>query len=276
MLCSDEQQICLNDEYVIVEDAEVKSLEGRILKSESYVVINCSEGVLNFAVDMREMSIMAGSVVYLMPRQLYEIIHVSEDFRATLLCMSESFLQWLDLKQTMFYRDLSGLPIRATSYGSFEKYIDICKDIIRIDQNPEKKEVIYYLTKAYLLAMSHFRILEPGNARERNASSEIMERFMNMLHPDDIFHRSVGYYACALCISPKHLSSVSRKITGFGATYWIDRTAILNAKRLLTSTCLPISEISSQLEFSNQSSFGSFFKQHTGMTPSEYRKTASI
>ncbi|MSB60929.1 helix-turn-helix domain-containing protein, partial [Paeniclostridium sordellii] len=43
-------------------------------------------------------------------------------------------------------------------------------------------------------------------------------------------------------------------------------------KALLSSSTLSIQEISDRLNFANQSFFGKYFKQHVGISPTEYRK----
>ena len=47
------------------------------------------------------------------------------------------------------------------------------------------------------------------------------------------------------------------------------------AIRELTATARPIWDIADALGFSSQFYFTNFFKKHTGMTPSEYRKVYS-
>jgi hypothetical protein len=54
------------------------------------------------------------------------------------------------------------------------------------------------------------------------------------------------------------------------AGQWIDAYVILEAKTLLKSGKLTIQQISEQLNFSNQSFFGKFFKRCAGMSPKDY------
>ena len=79
------------------------------------------------------------------------------------------------------------------------------------------------------------------------------------------------HYADRLCISPKHMSMVVKKVSGRTASDWIDDYVILQAKQMLRSSSLTIQEVSRELNFSNQSFFGKYFKKHVGMSPSEYR-----
>ena len=61
-------------------------------------------------------------------------------------------------------------------------------------------------------------------------------------------------------------------LTGKSAGAWIDDYVILEAKALLKSTTLTILQVSEALNFANQSFFGKYFKQHTGVSPTQYRR----
>lgn len=52
-----------------------------------------------------------------------------------------------------------------------------------------------------------------------------------------------------------------------------DDYVVLEAKTLLKSTNLTILQISEELHFANQSFFGKYFKQHTGLSPMRYRRS---
>lgn len=52
---------------------------------------------------------------------------------------------------------------------------------------------------------------------------------------------------------------------------WIERYTVLNAKSLLKTTALSVSEISDRLNFPAPSDFGKYFKKFTGYSPREFR-----
>lgn len=97
------------------------------------------------------------------------------------------------------------------------------------------------------------------------------ERFMQILSRNYIQERSVGFYAEQMNLTPKYLTTVIRKASGRTATDWINSFVILEAKNLLKYSALSIQEIAYRLNFPNQSFFGKYFKNHTGLTPSAYR-----
>jgi AraC family transcriptional activator of pobA len=63
-----------------------------------------------------------------------------------------------------------------------------------------------------------------------------------------------------------------KNVSNRTAGEWIDNYVVLEAKALLSSSTLSIQEISDRLNFANQSFFGKYFKQHVGISPTEYRK----
>jgi AraC-like DNA-binding protein len=79
------------------------------------------------------------------------------------------------------------------------------------------------------------------------------------------------FYADKMHLSPKYLSAVVKKVSGQTPSNWIDGLVIMEAKNLLKYSEMNIQEIAYQMNFPNQSFFGKYFKQRTGMTPSTYR-----
>lgn len=128
------------------------------------------------------------------------------------------------------------------------------------------------LVKAYLTGLSHFANETTDSKKPKNANERVMKEFIALLSSPSAIHMPLDYYARILNISPKHLSFISRYSTGFNALHWIDQYTILEAKSLLSNSDLVIYDIATRLHFSNQSVFGRFFKRHTGITPSAFRR----
>ncbi len=81
----------------------------------------------------------------------------------------------------------------------------------------------------------------------------------------------MGFYARQLCITPKYLTTLIKRISGLSVSEWIDNYVIIEAKTLLKYSTMSIQEIAYYLNFPNQSFFGSYFKRNTGMSPSQYK-----
>lgn len=100
----------------------------------------------------------------------------------------------------------------------------------------------------------------------------LFRRFMELLAENGGMERSVSAYAEKLCITPKYLSSLSKKVSGRTALSWIHQFTIDAIIKRLRYSNMTIKEISDTMNFPNISFFGKFVKSQTGMSPSEYRR----
>ena len=82
---------------------------------------------------------------------------------------------------------------------------------------------------------------------------------------------TVQYIADQLNISPTYLSDMLKNITGLTAQQHIHEKLIENAKELLSTSNLSVSEIAYQLGFEFPQSFNKLFKKKTDLTPLEYK-----
>ncbi|CAH1195651.1 HTH-type transcriptional activator RhaR [Paenibacillus auburnensis] len=73
-------------------------------------------------------------------------------------------------------------------------------------------------------------------------------------------------------LSPKYLSSLFKKEVGITVSEYIQNTKINEAKKLLSLSKTPISEICTLLNFNDQSYFTKVFKKVSGVTPMYYRE----
>ena len=133
------------------------------------------------------------------------------------------------------------------------------------------------LVKALLLAMFYdmsnviYRVERQGNRKHTRAEA-IFANFIRLLEDNFRTQHRVSWYAEQLCITPKYLSEIVKKISLRTPNEWIDSYVILEARVLLKNTTKSIKEITDELNFPNQSFLGKYFKEHVGVSPSEYRK----
>lgn len=78
-------------------------------------------------------------------------------------------------------------------------------------------------------------------------------------------------YAEMLFVSPHQLNIICKQFSGIPAGMYIRNRLLLEAKRLLVNFELHINEIAFELDFSDASNFGKFFRKYTDMTPEQFR-----
>ena len=79
--------------------------------------------------------------------------------------------------------------------------------------------------------------------------------------------------ASAMCIGRTQLNRKIKAITGCKTTEYILMARLSKAKKLLTSTSMPVSDVALQCGMEDVSYFSTIFRKHIGVTPSAYRNS---
>ena len=114
---------------------------------------------------------------------------------------------------------------------------------------------------------------QPSHNSEMKRSDNILKEFAELLSQHIMKETSLEFYSEKLCISKQYLSLIVKEKTRVtaGRIVAVMRTEV--ASRLLRDPDLTLQQISDMLSFSDQSSFGKFFKKHTGVSPLRYRQS---
>ncbi len=83
---------------------------------------------------------------------------------------------------------------------------------------------------------------------------------------------SANAYAEERGVSLNYLNRLVKKSTGRPLSTWIDIARVNRAKRLLKESRAPVIDIAAEVGLLDQAYFARFFRKHTGMTPTEFRK----
>lgn len=103
-------------------------------------------------------------------------------------------------------------------------------------------------------------------------TASIMRKFITMLENGDYKkNREVSYYADALCVTPKYLSELCKKVSGYSANFWINRFTTIELSRLLKDKSLQFTDIADMFNFSSQSHFSRYVERYLGAYPSVFR-----
>src|SRR5690606_34341115 len=106
---------------------------------------------------------------------------------------------------------------------------------------------------------------------EADKNSHILAQFKTLLSEHFREERQVSFYADKMHLTPKYFSTVIKEVSGKTAGEWINDMLLLEAKVRLQNKGQSIAQIAYDLNFSDPSHFGKFFKKHIGVSPLEYR-----
>ncbi|MDE5642630.1 MAG: AraC family transcriptional regulator [Muribaculaceae bacterium] len=258
----------------------------RPVQTEGMAVLLVLSGSMNIEVNMTEYLLEADSLLVVPPRTLiYVDSGKTQSADVCLLFMAPNFLHEININ----YAALSmpaplekPSPVRSLSPAQtalLRRYFDLLSEVtrnqanLRLDTNIASSLVS---AMVYQVAQFHYKELaerSPQSETPGSRPSNYVNEFIRLLQLHYMNERSVTFYAEKLFISPKYLSLLVKKATGRSASRWIDDRVIMEARNLLRYSGKNIQQVAYMLNFSNQSSFGKYFKHLTGMSPTEYQKS---
>lgn len=113
----------------------------------------------------------------------------------------------------------------------------------------------------------------PSHNPDMKRSESIMKSFADLVAQNIRKETSVEFYAEKLCISKQYLSLIVKEKTGVTIGTILSTMRAETAARMLRDPEMTLQQIAEELSFADQSSFGKFFKKHTGLSPLKYRQT---
>lgn len=113
---------------------------------------------------------------------------------------------------------------------------------------------------------------EPMHHSEMRRADGILKEFSELLVRHIQTETSIGFYAEKLCISKQYLSLIVKEKLHVTIGTVLASMRVEMAARKLRDPELSIQQIAEEMSFSDQSSFGKFFKKHTGTSPLKYRQ----
>lgn len=241
------------------------------------------EGEADLTVDHMPYKLIKGSFLTLMPSHTLRMIHVDEDFRGYLIAMSSSFMNDYGLFRQKNTSMLRYMEIRKNPCAVFEpSEAEVVRDQMLLVRSKIRQKDHYFYKEIMQNALAGL-MLELGNIfsakKEFTASpalsrkEDLLEQFLKLLFENCREQHGVAYYAERLFITPQYLSLILKTLTGKSANKWIDDALIMEARVLLKAPQATVQQVADLLHFSDQSTFGKFFKKHMGVSPMEYRKS---
>lgn len=245
----------------------------RVHRIDFHVVMLFGEGPVRHMVDFTEYEAGAGDLLWIRPGQVHRFSRTSE-YRGTVLTMQPGFLPRSTVEATGLYRyDLPPLlhPDPARLAGLRDALGQLRREYEDTATLPLSLHtaVLRHTLTAFLLRLAHLAASSPEAQRQRSDSTFTL--FRDAVERDFATNHSVSAYADALGYSRRTLVRAVRAATGETPKSFIDKRVVLEAKRLLAHTDLPIGRVGAAIGFPDAANFSKFFHQHTDQTPAAFR-----
>ncbi|MFI1921823.1 MULTISPECIES: AraC family transcriptional regulator [unclassified Streptomyces] len=248
----------------------------RVHRIDFHVVMLFDDGPVRHMIDFAEHEATAGDVLWIRPGQVHRFSKSSE-YRGTVLTMQPGFLPRATVEAAGLYRydlppllhpdapQLAGLRA-ALTYLRGEYDDGGAGGTLPLSLHTA---VLRHSLTAFLLRLAHLAASSAEAARGRADTTFTL--FRDAVERDFATNHSVSAYADALGYSRRTLVRAVRAATGETPKGFIDKRVVLEAKRLLAHTDLPIGRVGAAVGFPDPANFSKFFQLHTGNTPVAFR-----
>ena len=248
---------------------------------DAFIIGVGTEGETSVSFNLHEFRLKKDSMFIFTPKNILQV-NSQQYFKADVIAISPDFMRRIniDIKNMMplFLKFVENPALTLTPEES-RSMRGMIAQIERETRGPETHfsfDIVSGLIAATIYKvgdiMYHYLAEHPEEQNNsHNRAEENFKQFTHLLGEHFREERSVGFYARQLCITPKYLTTLIKRISGQSVSEWIDNYVILEAKTLLKYSTMSIQEIAYYLNFPNQSFFGSYFKRNTGMSPSQYK-----
>lgn len=244
------------------------------------LICMCTSGQVNFTLDTMPQTLTANSLMVVSERHILDNYDASPDFDG--LCMMVSIPFYNEIIHNV--SDVSALFLFAHNHPIFElperdqqifsTYFHVIKEKMGNQGNHFRRDLVRTLMLAmfYDLGDVIYRFQQVKDMRLKRADV-IFTQFIKLLEDHCRSERRVSWYAQQLCITPKYLSEMVKQVSRKTPNEWIDNYVTRELRVILRTTTHSIKDVAKMMNFPNQSFLGKYFKEHAGMSPTEYRKS---
>ncbi len=181
-----------------------------------------------------------------------------------------------DIAQFPFFHLACDAPVMYLTSAEHDELLPLLEEIER--ETRDRRAGRFDIVRSYLLVLlTRLRRLYPLNdvVRTSGPSYVLAKRFMLLIESEYLSFTSIGQYAQALSVSERQLNEAVKRTVARTASQVVQDRIVLQAKRLLCNSDLPIADIAYRLNFEDPAYFARFFKRHTQRTPGDFRRQSA-
>lgn len=237
-----------------------------------YAILIITKGEVNHIVDFKVHTLRKGDVMVISKGQIHAF-EEDVEYKGYLVVFSEAFMQKYIAQSTiaqinhLYNYFLKQEKINNPDYNQ-TLFTTLQKELKR--DSSSQPNIIACLLTVYLLKLNDANTLWVSTSVD-SKYLEYFNQFKLLVEQNYLKTRDAKVYASEIAISYKHLNDVCKEIVKTTAKKFIDSYVILEAKRMLVSTSLSVKEIAFTLGFDEPTNFLKYFKNHTSLTPVEFR-----
>lgn len=278
-----EDQFSMNNLLDLHRDIPYQS---EVFRTNYYSFIFVKYGKGSYTTDNQTFEYASQSIYFTNPGHIkaFKFDELTEGY---LITFSEEFLRKNThhrIFETFPYLLSETVPPQNPDTETYKEIETIYLQIFKEYQGDScyKNEIIGSLLTALLLKIKALFWYDYQPIKEGSEQSVIVKKFKKDLEENfkNALDKGAGNllqaqdYAGKQQLNPSYFSQVIKSKSGKTPTQWIAQKTIALAKTLLKHNSQSIKEIAYTLGFAETAHFSNFFKKHTHLSPTLYRKQA--
>ncbi|MGM9759622.1 MAG: helix-turn-helix domain-containing protein [Parabacteroides sp.] len=276
------------DTFDLPQDFFVGKIEGKEkidaysdtpIKVSAGFFILCMRGSVRVSLNTTSHVLKPKDFVILVPGSFIHIHEVSDDVELMYVGFSAEFLSHLNLVRDTAH--FLPLMVEQPVHTLDDPIHMLCQDTLDLLNRSfpflntlNNKNLIRSILVIFIQVSAELYKNKCHRPYDTNTRmTELYNDFVALVIRYHSTQHSVSFYAKQLGVSLPHFCTSIKKATGFTPGDVITYALMMNAKGLLQYTNKSIKEIAFSLGFTNLSFFNKYFRQHSQMTPQEYRRS---
>lgn len=169
------------------------------------------------------------------------------------------------------FHDFANVPMHAGA--CFQRIVTLCEMMHGEMQQagPDLAVLRHLLSATFTMVESERRKMSDASQLQ-STQNTTFKNFLAILEENFRRPEGVEFYAEKLFMTARNLNLICRQILQKSVSDLIETRKLIEAKNLLTTTDMTISEIGFELGYQDKSYFTNVFKKKSGQTPSEFRE----
>ena len=263
------------------EELLAEMIQRSNVRTDFFIISLLVKGTGKVRINLKEFNLQKNDLLIIPPDVTKDNIEISNDAVLKVIAYTSEFLIPLPLPENFWeisdYLSAKNIPVWSLDRKEVEAISTISDQLESRYNTPEphlyNKEILNYTFMIFLMELAAIAPRYSMESNQRFSRKELLTiNFYSLAKKHFKSERSLQFYADLLFITPKYLTETIKEVSGQTAGEVIDSFTVQEARIQLKTTSKTISEISEQLNFSDQSSFGKFFKRLSGLSPSGYRR----
>lgn len=251
----------------------------RFMRFDGFTLILCTKGILTINLNLETIVVQPQSIIFIGPDQVFQPLEwQGEEHEAYILFLSHKYMADINIdlnsvNTNIFTSAKAVLQIKPENVQFLILYFEMLHNV-SLGNNRYARHIARSLTSAasyQIMAFSEELSKTPTDKQPQSRKMTYVQTFLRLVRNHHRRERAIGFYADKMFISPKYLSLIIKDATGRSAAEWIDQYVIQEAKNLLRYSGKNVQQVAYELNFTNQSSFGKYFKHLTGLSPTQFQ-----